>query len=215
MNAGCHSGEGCHGFSLASRGDQRNLLIRIIPKLVNLDQSLVRDLQIPQLRGRADNVYHAPALHSHLPAVLVCRIDDLLHPVHIGGKGRDNDPGILVLCKYIVKGLSNRALRHGKSLALRIGTVTHQCQYTLLSDFRKPLQVNGISEYRSIVHFKVTGVHHDSRRGIDRQCGRILDAVVCLDKFYTKAAQINGLSMFDHFSLGTSEQIVLFKFIFD
>ena len=117
--------------------------------------------------------------------------------------------------KYIVKGLSNRALRHGKSLALRIGTVAHQCQYTFLSDFRKPLQVNGISEYRRVVHFKVTGMHHDSRWGIDRQRGRILDAVVCLDKFYTKAAQINGLSMFDHFSLGASEQIVLFKFVFD
>ena len=164
VNAGCHSGEGSHGLSLAARGDQRNLLIRVIPKLVDLNERLVRNLQIPQLRGCADNIYHAPALHSHLPAVFIGRIDDLLHPVHIGGKGRYDDPGILVFRKYIVKGLTHGALRHGKSLTLRIGTVAHECQYAFLSDLRKPLQVNGISKYRCIVHLKVACVHHDPCR---------------------------------------------------
>ena len=164
MNAGCHPGQGCHGLALASRGDQHHLLVRIIPKLVNLNKRLVRNPQISQFRSCSDDIDHASALHSHFPAVFVSRINDLLHPVYIGCEGGNDDPGILMLCKYIVKGPSNRALGHGKSLALRIGTVAHKCQYTFLSDFRKPLQINGVSEHRCIVHFEVTGMHHDSRR---------------------------------------------------
>ena len=92
----CHTGQGCHGFSLASCGDQHHLVIRVIPDLVDLYQRLIRNLQIAKLCCRTDDIDHTPAFHCHFSAVFVGRVDDLLYTVHIGGKGSNDDPGVSV-----------------------------------------------------------------------------------------------------------------------
>ncbi len=88
-----------------------------------------------------------------------------------------------MLLKQNVKGLTDRALRRCKAGTLRIRGITHQRQYTLFTDLGKALQVNGITKDRCIIHLKVTGMHNNTGRGIDRECCRIHDTVIRLDKF--------------------------------
>ena len=55
----------------------------------------------------------------------------------------------------------------------------------------------------------------DDDKEMDRQCGRVYDAMVRLDKFDPKLSQIYGLSEFDHLTLRVTEQIVLAQLVFD
>ena len=54
-----------------------------------------------------------------------------------------------------------------------------------------------------------------SRWRMDRQCSRVYDAMVRLDKFDPKLSQIYGLSEFDHLTLRVTKQIVLAQLVFD
>src|SRR5699024_2139732 len=205
MDISRHTGKSRHRLTLASCSDQDYLIIRIVFNLIDLYKGLVRNLQISQLLGSANNIYHTPPFHSYLSSILISRINNLLHSFYVRRKGSNNDPGIPVFRKNIIKGLSHRPFRHGKSFSFRICTVTHQGQDAFFPNLRKSLQINGISEYRGIVHFKVSCMDDSSCRRIDCQGRSILNTVVCLDKFNPETSQINGLSVFDYFSLGSSQ----------
>ena len=210
VNIGRHTGKSRHRLSLTSCSDKDHFVIRVILNLVDLYQSLVRYLKVPQFCGSTDHIYHAPSLYRYFSSVFIGRIDDLLHPVYIRRKGCNNDPGIPMLGKNIIKRPAHSAFRHGKALSFRISTVAHQSQDTFLSDLCKSLQVNGIPEYRSIIHFKVSSMNYCARRRIDSQSRRVLNTVVGLDKFNPETAQINGLSVFYHLSFCSPEQIMFF-----
>lgn len=111
--------------------------------------------------------------------------------------------------------MSHRTLRHGKSRSLRIGTLTHQCKYTFLSDLCKALQIDGISEYRCVIYLEVSCVYHDSYRRVNGKRGCILDTVVGLDKFHSKISEIDHLSVFYFFQFRRTHKIVLFQFVAD
>ena len=49
MDIGCHTGKCRHGLTLASGCDQNHLIVRIILHLIDLDQCVLRDLQIAKL----------------------------------------------------------------------------------------------------------------------------------------------------------------------
>ena len=104
--------------------------------------------------------------------------------------------------KQGIKGFTHRLFGRSKAGTLRIGGITHQGKYTFFADFRKTLQVDSIAEYRCVVHLKVAGVHHNTRRGINGKGCRIHDTVVRLDKFDTELSQIDGLTEFNNLSLG-------------
>ena len=76
-------GQGRHGLTLASGGNQNHLIVRIILHLLNIDQSLVRNIQISQLRRCGNHVDHTAALNDNLTAILVSGVDDLLYTVHV------------------------------------------------------------------------------------------------------------------------------------
>ena len=107
-----------------------------------------------------------------------------------------------------IKGMSYRPLRLCKAFPFRVGGITHQRQHAFFAKLREPLQIDCFTKYRSIVHLKVTGMDNCSRRRMDRQCSRVYDAMVRLDKFDPKLSQIYGLSEFDHLTLRVTEQIV-------
>ena len=120
-----------------------------------------------------------------------------------------------MLVKKIVKNFSNGALGHGKSRTLRVGAVAHQRQDAFPSDLSEALQVNGVSEYRRIIHFKVACVDYDSRRGIDRQRRRVLDTVVRLNKFNGKISQVDHLSVLHLFQFGGADKIMFLQLVGD
>ena len=208
MNICCHTGQSCHRFSLASGCDQNGLLRRIILKLVDLDQCLIRNIEISQFLCNLDDIHHASSLYDHLTVIFTCRIDDLLHTVYIWRKCCNDNSGIFMLCKNMIKCDTYRTLWLCKSWSLGIGTVWHQCQYAFLTDLCKSLQIDRITIYRCIIYFKVSCMHNNTGRWIDCQCCRILNTVVCLNKFNTKLSQIDRLSVSDNFSSCTAEQIV-------
>ena len=104
--------------------------------------------------------------------------------------------------------MPHRALGHGKSFALRVGAVAHQGQYPLLSDLRKSLQIDGVPKHRRVIHFKIACVHHDPRRRVDGQGGRILDAMVRLYELHSKIPQVDHLAVSDHLALHRAQQAV-------
>ena len=118
-----HPGESRHGFSLASRCDEHHLLRRIILHLIDLDQCILRYMQITELRRRGDDIHHAASLHHNLSAVLVRGVDDLLHAIHIGRECCDDQSCILMLRENMVECDTHRPLRLRKSSALRVRTV--------------------------------------------------------------------------------------------
>ena len=170
MDVGCHTGKCRHGLTLASSCNQNYLVIRIILHLINLDQSILRDLQISKFGCYRNNIDHTAAFYCNFSSETVCSVNNLLHTIHIGRKGRNDDSGCTVLIKKIIKYMSHCALGHGKSRSLRIGTLTHQCKNALLTNLRKTLQIDGISEYRCIIDFKVSCVYHNSHRRVNGQC---------------------------------------------
>ena len=115
---------------------------------------------------------------------------------------------ILIVCKDIIKGLSDCPFRHSKARSFYIRTVAHQGQYALLTQLGKPLQINRFSEYRCIIHLEVSGMHQNTGRCIDCQCRCICNAVVCLDKFHTQTSQINDLSMLYNLPLNVLHQVM-------
>ncbi len=209
MKACCHTGQCRHRLSLTSGSNQHRLFIGIILQLLNIYQCMLRYLQIPKLRSCSNDIYHTAAFHHNLTPEFISRIDNLLYTVHIGSKRGNDDSGIGVIRKNIVKGLSHRAFRIGKARPFRIGAVTHQRQHALLADFAKPLQVNGIAEYRRVVHLKVSRMHHNSCRRIDGQGRSVLNTVIGPDKFHPETAQIDMLSVFYHLTLYFGKHIML------
>ncbi len=186
MHIAGHTAQRRHTLSLAAGGDDHLLLVGIVFQLVDLNQRIFRDADTAQIDGRLDDRHHTAAFHYDLAPEFICRIDDLLYPVHIGRKGRHKDTGIFVLLKQGVKGLAHCPLRGRKSRPLRIGGVTHQRQHALLADLRKAGQVNGIAEYRRIIHLEIARMHHRPHRGIDGQGCGIHDTVIRLDIFHTE-----------------------------
>ena len=170
-------------------------------------------MQTLQRRGGLNDIDHAAAFHYHLPAVLISGIDDLLYTIHIRGKGRYDDPRILMLRKKTVNGSSYRPLGGRKAEPLRIGGVTHQRQHALSAKLRKTLQINDIPEYRRIIHLKISGMHYHAGRGIDRQRRRVHDTVIRPDKLDPELSEIDRLPKLDYLTSCLIRQIMLSQLV--
>ena len=134
MGAVGHTGQGCHLLALASGSDKDKLLVGITVHIVDTDEGLVRNLHIAEVCGDLNNRLHAPALKDNLPAVLVGRIDELLHTIHIGSEGCNDDSSLLMLCKKGIKGLGYLGLRRGKARAEGVGTVAQNSQHSFFTN---------------------------------------------------------------------------------
>ena len=107
-----------------------------------------------------------------------------------------------MLRKNGIESLSYSTLGSSKALADRVGAIAQKCQNALSSQLRKTRQIKGISEYRSVIYFKVSGVHNDTGRSKQSQRCGIRNTVVGLNELYTEAAQVYRLAVFYHFTLG-------------
>ena len=78
-----HSRQGCHRLSLASGGDKHHLTVRIISHLIDIDERILRHIQISEFLCDGDDIHHASAFYNDLTAEFAGGIDDLLHTVNI------------------------------------------------------------------------------------------------------------------------------------
>ena len=206
-----HPGKSRHALALASCGDQHRLLRRIVLQLLDIDQGVLRDPDVAQFVGNTDDVHHGTPLDHHLPAVLACRVDDLLDAVHIGREGRHDDPLILVFRKDNVEGPAHRPLRHGKAGTDRVGAVAEQRQHAVSAQLRHSLQIRRLAEHRRIVYLEISGVEDDSRRAEDRQGGAVGDGMVRLDEFHVEVPQRDRVAVLHHEQLRGIRDLVFLQ----
>ena len=208
-----HSGQCRHGLTLGTGCDKHGLLVRVVFQILNINQSAFRNMDILEFGGNRNNIDHGSAFDNHFSLVLYRRIDNLLHTVNIGRKGRHNDSTVLMLGKNQIKGSSHGALRHRKSRLLRIGGVGHHSQYAILPELCKALQINLVSENRSIIDFEVSRMNQNACRGRNRKGGGILNRVVRLHKFHFQIAEAYTLSELHRLHLHKLIQPVFHEFL--
>ena len=83
-----HPVEGALRFSLAARGEQQNLGIRISRKFVQVDFFLRVEVKISKFSRDTHIDEHGSAVEEHLPVELSRQPDNLLNAVQMAGKHR-------------------------------------------------------------------------------------------------------------------------------
>ena len=215
MLAARHAGERRHAFALGAGGDDGRFVCRIIPDLLNINQGVFRHLDVAQLFRDVDRRHHAAPLHDHLPSVLICGIDDLLHAVHIGRKGRDDDARVFVLRKDRVHRVTDGPFGGRVARPLRVGGIRQQRQHALFADLRKALQINRITEDRGVIHLEIPGVHDDADRCVDGQRRRIHDRMIRADEFDMEIAERDRGTEAHDLALHDIQHVVLFQLVLD
>ena len=75
MNGKCHSRKCRHGLALTSGSNKNYLVISIILHLLNVNQGILRNLNISKLTRSTDNINHASAFDSYF-TVDMAEVDD-------------------------------------------------------------------------------------------------------------------------------------------
>ena len=135
-------------------------------EVVHVHQHPGGDVHVSQLSGDLDGVLHAATGDSHLAAVLGGHRDDLLHPVHVGGEGGDDDP-LLAAPEQGVKGGAHAPLALGEAGTLHVGGVGQQGQNALLAQLTQSGQVDHAAGHRGGVDLEVAGVDAHAHRALD------------------------------------------------
>ena len=94
-----HPRKGTHRLTLGAGGDDSDLAGREGTDLLQGDQRSLGHLQISQLVRHRNDALHRPPRNRHFAPKAHRGIDDLLHPMNVGGKGSDDDAFIGVVFK--------------------------------------------------------------------------------------------------------------------
>ena len=195
-------------------GDNTNFMLGQGLDLSQVHEDPVGDLHIAQLGGHLHGVLHGPSGDRHLAAIPGRHVDDLLKPVHVGGKGGDNDP-ILTPLEQGVKGVAHAALASGVARALHVGGVGQQGQDSLLPQRAKPGQVDHPALDGGGIDFKVAGVDNGAHRTFDGEGHRVGDRVVHVDELHGELARLDHIPRFAGDHLGLGHQVVLLQLQLD
>ena len=213
--AGGHAAQCAQGFALAAGGDQHHLLRRVLVQLVHTDQRPLRDVHIAQLLCHGGIVDHAAAAEGHLAAILHSQINDLLHAVDIGRKGRNDDALVAGAGKQTAHTGGHLLLGGGKARALRVGRVAQQGQHTALAILGQGGQVGHTAGQRGVVDLEVAGLDDGAGGAVDGKGHGIRDGVVHMDGLHGEAAQLDLLPGDDLHELGLAGQAELLQLIPD
>ena len=132
-------------------------------------------------------VDHAAAAEGHLAAILHSQIDDLLHAVDVGRKGRNDDTLVAGAGKQAAHTGGHLLLGSSKARALRVGGVAQQSQHTALSVLGQGGQVGHAASQRGVINFKVAGLDDGTGGAVDSKSHSIRDRVVDMDGLHGKA----------------------------
>ena len=171
-------------------------LRRIVLQLLNLNQCIIRHIDIAKLCSSGDDIDHAASLDDYFSVILISRINNLLHTVYIGCERCNDNSGVASVlqteCQWYVPTVFSDWVKPGRS-ALVLSHISASTPFFPISP--KRCRSIAISVYRRIIYLKVSGVYNSSCRRINRQSGGIRNTVVGLDKLYPELPEINGLSV--------------------
>ena len=215
MAAGGHTAQRAQGFALTAGSHQHHLLRRVLVQLVYADQGALRDVHIAQFLRHGGVVDHAASAEGHLAAILHGQINDLLHAVDVGGKGRNDDALVAGAGKQAAHTGSHLLLGGGKARALRVGGVAQQSQHTALPVLGQGGQVGHTAGQRGVVDLKVAGLDDGTGGAVDSKSHSIRDGVVHMDRLHGKAAQLDLLTGHDLHKLGLTGKAELLQLVLD
>ena len=172
-------------------------------------------MHIAQLLGHGGVVDHAAAAEGHLAAILHGQINDLLHAVDVGRKGRNDDALVAGAGKQAADTGGHLLFGSGKARALRVGGVAQQCQHTALAILGQGGQVGHTAGQRGVVDLEVAGLDDGAGGAVDGKGHGIRDGVVHMDGLHGKAAQLDLLPGGDLHKLGLAGQAELLQLVPD
>ncbi len=174
-----HPGQRRHRLALRTGGDQHDLPGRHLLGHRDVDDVAVVDVQEAQLAGDGHIPQHRPADERNPPAQCDCGIDDLLHPVDVGGEARHDDPLPFGAAHEPVQIRANLAFRRPYAGDLGVGRVAQEQVHPGVAQPRHARQVGGgAAVERQLVELDVTGVQDGARTGVDGDRQRIGNRVV-------------------------------------
>ena len=128
----------------------------------------------------------------------------------VGCKGRDND-ALAAVFEQLVEAVDHARFRGAVAGALHIRGVRQQREHALIAELTKTRQVDHAALNGREVDLKVTRVDDSANRRFDRQRNGIGDAVVRVDEFNLKAAELKLITRLFREDLRMVQQVVLFQ----
>ena len=172
------------------------------------------DLQVAQFLGQSGVDQHGLAVEQHPASELGGDVDDLLHPVDVGGKGGDDDPAGR-LPDEALQGDADLPLGNRVPGPLGVGGVGHQDQDAGFAVMGKAVQVHGAAGNRGLVDLEIAGMDQEALGGAHHEPDAVHDGVAHPDEFELKGPQGQGLPGVDFPQVGVLDQAVFPELFLD
>ena len=186
-----HASQGAQGLPLAAGGDDNGFGRRQPLQVPHVDLQFRGDRENVQLLGQPGVGHHGLAVEQHLAPVLGGNIDDLLHPVDVGGEDRHDHPA-RSFPHQVLQGDADLPLGQGVAGALGVGGVGEQRQHPLFAVMGKAVQVRGLAGHRGLVDLEVAGMGQIALRGAHHKTHPVHDGVAYPDEFEFEGSQSQG-----------------------
>ena len=175
------------------------------PTLISIPGGMAR---IAQVLGDPGVGHHGLAVEQDLAAELGGDVDDLLHPVDVGGEDRHDHPA-RGLADQALQGDADLTFGQGVAGAFGVGGVGHQGQDAFFAVVGEPVQVHDGAGHRGLVDLEVAGVRQVALGGVDHKAHPVHDGVADPDEFEFEGPQGEGLRRLNLPEVGGVQQAVL------
>ena len=189
-----HAVEGRHIFALRAGRDDDELVVGDLLDLRDVDERACRDLQIAELRGDLQDVFHAAAGHGDLAAEFLRRGDQALQPEGIRGEGRDDD-ALVAAGELALKIGRDGLFRRRIALPLDVRRVAQQRQHTFFAERAEAGQIDH-AVFRGGVDLEVARHDDGADRRFDGERNGVGDGMVHVDELHGEAAGLDLLPCF-------------------
>ena len=153
----CHAGQARHRFTLRACSHIEHSLIRKLYGLFRIHQKTVGNTQVAKFLGDTHVAHHGAPHQCHETIIGGCRINDLLHSVHVGSKTRDDNPPGCSMNNLIQDGSDIRFPR-SEAGDVGVGGVHQEKVHALFPEPRERPKIGQAAIERELIHLEVARV---------------------------------------------------------
>jgi hypothetical protein len=139
---------------------------------LEIDQRLVRDLDVTELASHLDVRDHGSTRESDLATHGLGRGEQLLHPVEVGREARHDDAP-LGSAEDLAQRVPHYRFRRRATGGLGVGRVRQQQVHTFFCEFADQFHVGAAPVDRRVVQLEVAGVEDATVVGLQRDADRV------------------------------------------
>ena len=200
MGAGRHSRQHRHGLSLAAGRHDDDLVIRVVPDVLDVDLKAGGDLQIAHALCEPHRHLDASAVEDHFLPAVFGEVHDLLNPRHVGGEKGDDDPPPAGFGDA-GQGAADLPGRDGISFLFHVGGVGQKGQDPPGTQFGEPVDVGRQAVGIVVADLEIPGVDHAAVRRLDAEPHTVHDAVANPDELDLEDTELDSFSSEDFMEL--------------